>query len=278
MKSLVLAVLSLFVIAQILGFFSGLVLLLDMSTNPVVQQFPSVVEQDNPLNSVYFFLYTLIGAAVIIFFIRYLKSDLAFTLLEFTIISSASSIVFYSFSRLFLPYVESMMIGIVLGVALALLKILFSRFKNPAVVFSAAGAGALMGISLGAIPAFIFIVFLAVYDYIAVFKTKHMVELANYVIKKNLSFTITSKKYIPELKKEQRLDLGSGDLIAPVIVEVAVFQISPIASLFVFIGAFASLAIFLFYATKKRAIFPAMPPIAFGMILFFLIGKVIVGY
>jgi len=273
MNKLIIGILAFFVLAQLLGAFTGIVLFTDMFANPYVKPFYEEQQANQgPESALYLIGYTLIGAVIIVLLVRKARSELMFRIMEFILISTASSLVFYSFLRIAFPYIESMEIGIILGLAVAIAKQFFPDLKNAATILAASGAGALFGTSFGFIPAILFLVLISIYDYIAVFKTKHMVELANYMVKKDLSFTVTSKAKMPGEKKERRMDLGSGDLMIPIMISVSAFTISPVASLLVFLGATASLSIFLVYVSKKKAVFPALPPIAFGIILFLLIG------
>jgi len=272
MKDLILRLLAMFVIAQILGTYTGAVLLFDMKENPFVQAFVITEQPQDPLNAVYFVAYALAGAAFLMFVIRFVRSELFFRLMEFALISTASSLVFYSLLRIWFPYGESMLFGIVLALALAILKFFVQSVKNLAAILATAGAGAIFGSSFSLPVAVLFLILLSVYDYIAVLKTKHMVEMAKFMIQKELAFTITSRKYVPEVKKEARIDLGTGDLIAPIIVEVAAFSINPLISVVVGIGALVSLGAFLFLVWRKGLVLPALPPITAGVIVSLLVS------
>jgi presenilin-like A22 family membrane protease len=277
MNKLIFGILAFFVLAQIIGLFTGLTLFKDMFDNPYVRPFyeeQQMVSQ-GPESALYLIGYTLIGAVVIVLLVRKVRNEFIFRIMEFILISTASSLVFYSFLRLALNYEQSIIGGIIFGLSIAIAKQFFPAMKNLATVLAAAGAGALFGTSFGFVPAMLFLVLISVYDYIAVFKTKHMVELADYMVKKDLSFTVTSKAVLPKEKKERRMDLGSGDLMLPVMISVSSMTISPIASLLVFIGATLSIGIFLEYVSTKKAVFPALPPIAAGIIIFLFLGYVL---
>lgn len=274
MNKLILGILSFFVLTQILGMYTGLVLFNDMFANPYVKPFYEEQQSvgQSPESALYLIGYTLVSAVIIVLLIRKTRNEILFRIMEFILITTAASLVFYSFLRIAYPYEESMIFGAILGLLVAIMKQKFQNLKNVATILAAAGAGALFGTSFGFIPSILFLVLISIYDYIAVFKTKHMVELAEYMVKKDLSFTVTSKMKMAKEKKERRMDLGSGDLMLPVMISVSAMTISPIASLLVFIGATVSIGLFLVYVSKKKAVFPALPPIAFGIISFLLIG------
>ncbi len=271
---LVARLLLFFVLAQVFGIFTGIVVLFDLSTNPYVASLVVTSDTEDPLNALFFLVYILLGAVVMMVFIRFFKMPLIFRLLEFMLLSGATSIVFYSFLRLAFSFEISMAAGVVLGLLLALMKYFRPGIKNAAVILATAGVGVVFGVSLGMIPLIIFLVLLSVYDYSAVFFTKHMVELADYIVKKDLAFTVTATEMLPG-RKQRRLDLGTGDLIAPIMLEVSALAYHPMASVFVFLGAVISMGVFLGLVWKKRMVLPALPPIVGGMIIFLLLGMLL---
>jgi presenilin-like A22 family membrane protease len=271
---LITAILAFFIIAQLLGMFTGVTILLDLAKNPFVTSLVVTGNVDNPLNAVFFIVYMVAGAAVMIVLMRVFKLHfLVFRVLEFVMIATSSSIVFYAFLRLVLGYEDSTMLGIIMGLAFSAAKSFRPSLKNAAAILATAGVGVIFGISLGLFPVVLFLILLSIYDYLSVFSTKHMVEMANFVVERNLAFTVTAKA--PPAapgQKEQRVDLGTGDMVAPIMLEVSALTFSPVAAAFVFVGAVASLALFLNYVWKKKMILPALPPIVLGMLVFLAIG------
>lgn len=274
MKKLVGMIVLLFIVSQLLGMFTGLMVILDIQHNPYVSSLMVTTDAESPANAFLFMLYVIIGAIVMVILIRkFGLYEIIFRVMEFMLISTASSIVFYSFLRLFFGYEISTFGGILLGLSLAAAKTFRKEFKNIAAVLATAGVGVIFGISLGPFPVILFLLFLSVYDYISVFKTKHMVEFADYIVERDLAFTVTSKAVIEG--KERRIDLGTGDLIAPIILEVSSMAYLPAAVPFVFAGAVVSLGVFLFLVWKKKVVLPALPPLVFGMLIFLLLGMVL---
>ncbi len=275
-------IMAFFIIAQLLGTFAGAVVQMDLAYNPYVSSLVVTSDTSAPANAIFFLVYVLAGALVMIVMIRLLKKFAdVFRLLEFVLIATSSSIVFYAFLRFGfgfgLGYGESTLGGIILGLAMATLKIAFPKvdLKNPAAILSTAGVGVVFGISMGLVPVVLFLVLLAIYDYLSVFMTKHMVEMANFVVEKNLAFTVTAKEPGPPGERERRLDLGTGDMIAPVMLEVSLLNVNPLASGFVFVGAVVSMGLFLYAVRKKKVVLPALPPIVVGMLIFLALGYVL---
>lgn len=277
---LLLAMLGFFVIAQLLGIYTGSVIIGDITKNPYVSDLVVTTNAEDPFNALFFIAYILLGAALMILMIRHFSVfGLLFRLMEFFLIASASSIVFYSLARLALGYEASTIAGTVAGLAFSGIRLAFPPLKNAAAIMAVAGVGVIFGISLGLIPLIIFLVLLSIYDYLSVFRTKHMVEMANFVVKKDLAFTVTARA--PPAapgKKEQRIDLGTGDMIAPVMLEVSAMTFSPLAAAFVFFGAVISLGLFLALVFRKPMVLPALPPIVLGMIVSLSLGFIIGAY
>lgn len=277
---LLLSMLCFFMIAQALGIYTGTVILKDVNANPYVSGLVVTSDASEPMNALLFIGYILAGAVIMVFLIRKMGVfPIIFIAMEFMLISTSSSIVFYAFFRNVLGYGESTLAGILVGLAFAAAKHFRPQLKNAAAILATAGVGVIFGISLGLFPLILFLVLLSIYDFLSVFATKHMVEMANFIIKKDLAFTVTARA--PPSKpgeKEMRIDLGTGDMIAPIMLEVSALTLSPVASAFVFVGAVISLGLFLTLVWKKKMVLPALPPIVLGMIVFLLLGFLIGAY
>jgi len=271
---LTLAMLGFFILAQLLGIYTGTVILNDMSANPYVSGLVVTQNAEEPLNAVFFIAYILLGAAVMIGLIRLFKLHaVMFRLLEFFLISTSSSIVFYAFLRLAFDYDTSTAVAVVLALVFATYRFFNPALKNAAAIMATAGVGVVFGVSLGLFPLILFLILLSAYDYLSVFTTKHMVEMANFIIKQDLAFTVTARGPPPKKgEKEQRIDLGTGDMIAPIMLEVSALSMSPTATAFVLVGAIVSMALFITMVWRKKMILPALPPIVLGMIVSLLLG------
>ena len=98
-----------------------------------------------------------------------------------------------------------------------------------------AGIIAILGISLGILPIFILMIALAIYDAIAVYKTKHMIDLADSVIEKRLPVVMvvpkvknyslrnqkSLKKSIKGNTKREAMFMGLGDIVFPGILVIS---------------------------------------------------------
>jgi presenilin-like A22 family membrane protease len=230
---LIFSLLGFFLLAQIVGLFAGSMIIADFYSNPYVSNLIVTTDSESPFNALFFIGYIIFSAVLIVIIIRKFKLNfLLFRALEFLLISTASSLIFYSVMRLVLGYEISTILGIIFGLLFAGAKLKFPQLKNAAAILATAGVGVIFGISLGVVPIIIFLTLLSIYDFLSVFITKHMVEIANYVIQKDLAFTVTAKQVVPG-EAVKRIDLGTGDLIAPVMLEVAILPFSFNAALFV---------------------------------------------
>jgi len=99
----------------------------------------------------------------------------------------------------------------------------------------AAGVTAIMGISFSILPALLLLIGLAVYDAISVYKTKHMVTLADavaseklpilLVVPKKLDYTMEGQKSLKEQiasgEEREAMFMGLGDMIIPGVLVVS---------------------------------------------------------
>lgn len=283
----------LFAITQLLGIFSGMVLIENAMKSQEIQNLSvsPLQDQNDPANAFYFIIYILFSAVLIILITRYYKGVLMFKLIEAAIVFSASSVVFFAFAMFpfGLGIVESIAVGIVVGMILAIAKMIWDEAKNIVAVTSSAGVGAIFGFSIGFLPAVIFIVLLSIYDYIAVFKTKHMIMMAKELSSRQLSFSVTAKSipkrkehesvkaYEERLEREgERLDLGTGDLAVPAMLAVSAYSIGEngmLYSLAIALGSTVALYFLLKFVSKRKVFLPALPPICLGGMLMFLMVK-----
>ncbi len=284
-----------FAITQLIGIYSGVILVKGAAAIPEIRDMSvaPLPSANDPLNALFFIAYILFGAGMIILVSRYYKGMMLFRLLEFLVISSASSIVFFTIalSLLQIDFAVSILLGIVAGFGLGAAKFFWADVKNAAAIISSGGVAAIFGFSLGFLPTVLFIILLSIYDYIAVFKTKHMIEMARELSTRQLSFAVTAKQ-VPERKAKEktevyveramregeRLDLGTGDLSVPAMISVSAYSLGPnglIYSLAVAIGSPLSLYFLLKFVSKQRVFLPALPPICLGGMAGLLLVKLI---
>jgi presenilin-like A22 family membrane protease len=149
-------------------------------------------------------------------------------------------------------------------------------------VLTFAGIGAILGISLAPETVILILVILSFYDIIAVYKTRHMVKLAEAMMQSRaiFGFVIPSsfegfrERMIRVSPGEQFMILGSGDVILPLLLSASLVRNSVAQS--VIIAAFSMLGLFLmhliFTNQKARRPMAALPPIALAAIIGYLVS------
>ncbi len=193
----VLSIVLMFALTQILAVWAGLSLL-SAAKSDVNIQLINVAPTGNsadPLNAVFFIAYILFGAGAALFAIRFFKHKLTFRLLEVAVLLGSVSVFFFAvvYPLMGRDFTLSMGVASLLGVLFAASKFLIPSLKNPAAILSSAGVGAMFGFSLSFWPALLFVMAISLYDYIAVFRTRHMLVLAQSLGSKDLAFTITAQ-------------------------------------------------------------------------------------
>ena len=94
----------------------------------------------------------------------------------------------------------------------------------------AGGVSALIGISLSVVPVIVLLVLLAVYDAISVYKTKHMIVMAEgimdlklpilFVIPKHLNYSFLQESF-KQGEKREAFFMGLGDAVMPTLLVVS---------------------------------------------------------
>ncbi|MDD1703122.1 MAG: hypothetical protein LUQ31_09110 [Methanoregula sp.] len=162
----------------------------------------------------------------------------------------------------------------------------------------AAGVASIFGASFDIIPVILLLVILAVYDAISVYKTKHMLTLAEGVIdmKTPILFVIPKKRDYSYIKEgigklgegEERsaFIIGMGDLIMPAILVVSAsifthgtkyFGLINLPALGAIVGSVAGLIVLLHFVMSGRPQ-AGLPPLNGGTILGFFIGWALIGF
>ncbi|MFY9799843.1 MAG: presenilin family intramembrane aspartyl protease PSH [Methanoregula sp.] len=160
-----------------------------------------------------------------------------------------------------------------------------------------AGVASIFGVSLDIIPVVILLILLAVYDAISVYKTKHMITLAEGVIdlKTPILFVVPKRRGYSFIRdgigklddggERSAFIIGMGDLIMPSILVVSanVFLkgwrlggIINLPALGAIVGSLAGLTVLLYFVSsgKPQA---GLPPLNGGTILGFLAGWALMG-
>lgn len=174
----------------------------------------------------------------------------------------------------------------VLGLIVVLI---FWWFKKPtvlihnlAIILGIAGTISVLGMSLEPLTVVSFLILFSIYDFIAVYKTKHMVRMAKEMIKSRAILAFIIPSAIADLKislkktniEKELMILGGGDVAFPLLLCSSLIHQGVTDALIV--AAFSLLGLllgFYFFTSQRiRRPIPALPPIA----LFSIIGYLVI--
>lgn len=180
-------------------------------------------------------------------------------------------------------YVLSPFVGVVSIVIAILVVVLLAKkphwlIINFSALMLAAGITAIFGISLEPLPVIILLAILAIYDIISVYRTKHMISLAESVTAINAPMLFV----IP--RKDGNAYMGVGDVVMPniLVVSAQYFSNSPaigfikLPALFALIGGFLGLMVLLYIVEKRGGAHPGLPFVNFGAIAGYFLGLAVV--
>ena len=192
-----------------------------------------------------------------------------------------------------------------LAIAILALKYKVPRSRNFVTIISVIGIGMTIGFFIGFTLGLAFMAVLAVYDYIAVFVTKHMVAMGQAALSMNLALMVVTnegealpagtltkeqmkiynmqrpflvknyKSAMRELKSRKLVPilmprgLGNGDLAVPLMLAVAAYTqfLSFTVSIVIILGAAFGLIVTFAILRRYRRMLPAIPPLFFGILL-----------
>ncbi len=147
------------------------------------------------------------------------------------------------------------------------------------------GMGATLGLAFQPWAIVILLIVFSIYDFIAVYKTKHMVKMAKEMTEAGAILGLILPSNISDFKAKFKkvsfggrfLILGGGDIIFPLILCVSLITQGLIYSLIVAFFSLLGLALsfYFFISQKKRQPIPALPPIALLSIIGFLVTRLI---
>src|SRR5438445_2752394 len=212
--------------------------------------FQAFQRPEDVTNTVIYLIMILAFTAVILGLVRYKRQNLAKYVIMASIFITLAFILllplFYALDYATGGTADGVLLGnvaTVLAFAIAAgLVYLLVKFPEWYVVdaigiTTAAGVTAILGISFGTLPAILLLIALAFYDAWAVYRTKHMITLADeltsqrlpilLVIPKKAGYSFRQQKSLKEQvasgEEREAMFVGLGDLIIPGILAVSAF-------------------------------------------------------
>ncbi len=240
---------------------------------------PSIIGSPEPpfqaveINVVEFLLSFLVATFFILFFLRVFKGKLLFEMLF------SGAIIFGSQGPLgiYFPKNEAFL----LAVGIIALRFIYPRIwtQNLAVILGISGIAASLGMGVKPLIAAIILILLSIYDIIAIYKTRHMINLFKgmaqkgaifaLIVPKNFSLWFRKFEIMKPNNQNEFIFLGTGDLALPLFFAVSVFPMGPLFYISTAMGATIGFFVDHIYFTnqKQKKPIPALPAIAFFSIL-----------
>ena len=277
------------------GLFVVIHLLSILITQPFEATGLDVFENPNdPANLLVFFGTMLVVTITILLIAKYWKKQFIQVIILGSI-AYTSLFVFYPL----LSYVLDSTLTIIISIIAAAILI-FALVKYPewyvldiTGIIVGVGAIGIFGISLSIFLVIVLLTGLAIYDAISVYKTKHMIDLADAVMDLKLPVMLVVpkirtysllketkgiKEKIEEKEEREAFFLGLGDIVMPGILVVSAFQNitnnSLIVALSVMIGTLVGFAILMTVVVKGKPQ-AGLPYLCSGAILGYLISSYI---
>jgi len=260
---------------------------------------PAFEDPDNPINIIFIFVILLVFTVIILLISKFWKKQLIQAIILGAIGYTAAYLMYPLFT-LVIPQTASARIALsaILAIVFAIILI-YVLYKYPewyvidiCGIIVGAGAIAIFGISLGVLLVIIFLIALAIYDAISVYKTKHMIDLADTVMDLKLPVLLVipkirhyslireTKSLKEKLKDDEERDaffMGLGDIVMPGILVTAVYNNIdgglPIA-LSIIIGTLVGFAFLMTFVIKGKPQ-AGLPLLCGGAIAGYLVSSLV---
>jgi presenilin-like A22 family membrane protease len=251
----------------------------------------------DPLNLAYFFFILLVFTAVILLIIKFRRKQA----LRIIFLGATTLLIIYVLYPILSIFADwRISLGLSITVAALLLITLVKKPEwyviNAIAILTGVGAMAMIGISLDIPIVIVLLIAMAAYDAFSVYKTKHMIDLADSVmdLKLPVMFVIPKKRDYSLLRETKGLKeklkgeeergaffLGVGDVVFPGILAVAAFHNQSdngfILALSVLVGTLLGFIALMTYVVKGKPQ-AGLPLLCSGAILGYLIaGFILLG-
>jgi presenilin-like A22 family membrane protease len=278
----------------------GLFVLVDVLALLVISPFEAVgvvafENPSDPFNLVYFFLTLLLFTVIILLISKFWNKQLV----RGIILGSAGLLYLYVFYPLLATVVsEVWSLGLSVAAAAVLVTVLVKYPEWYVIdisgILTGVGAIAMMGISLSILLVIILLIGLSIYDAISVYKTKHMIDLADTVVdlrlpiifvipkKREYSIVEETKSLKEKLREGEERDaffMGVGDIVIPGILAASTFHNLTsnglLIALSVILGTLLGFTVLMAFVIKGKPQ-AGLPFLCVGAILGYLVSSYLV--
>lgn len=202
---------------------------------PVTQAGLGAFEDPDSIANPFVFLFImLVFTALLLLLIKWKAQGIISVIIGICL----AQVIYYVVSSLIFSYIPALPAS-VLGVVAAAVVILLLWYRpewyviNISGILISVGCAVIFGISLSIIPVLVLLILLIVYDAVSVNRTKHMLTLADgvlrqkmpimFIIPKTRGYSYRNSGFSVQDKKEERSAymIGMGDMIMPAILVVS---------------------------------------------------------
>ncbi len=186
-------------------------------------------------NPLFYIILMLLFSAALLVIVKYKIRWLMQAIMGVAILSTLAYVTF-GIAVLLVPSIDplaAMMVACVVSITLTVLIIFYPEWYVIDVtgVLISAGASAIFGISLSILPTLILLALLAIYDYIAVYRTKHMIALAEgvmelkipmmFVMPRRWGYSFVRARGMQKEGEKEAYFMGLGDAVIPTMLAVS---------------------------------------------------------
>ncbi|MBN1860824.1 MAG: hypothetical protein JW840_05115 [Candidatus Thermoplasmatota archaeon] len=252
---------------------------------------PTFEDTGDPVNILYIFVIIIVMTIVILIIAKYWKKQVIQAIILFAI-GYTAFFIFVPLFSLILPDIITLILSVAcaIGLIVALYKFPEWYVIDLCGVIIGAGAIAIFGISLSILLVILLLCVLAVYDAISVYKTKHMIDLADTVMDLKLPVLLVvpkirkyslikeTKGLKEKLKENEERDaffMGLGDIVMPGILVVATYHTIPnglAVALGVLAGTLVGFFVLMTFVIKGKPQ-AGLPLLCSGAILGYLVSS-----
>jgi presenilin-like A22 family membrane protease len=247
-----------------------------------------------PENLIIFFVIMLTVTLTILLIAKYWKKQFI-QIIILGSIAYTSFFVFYPLLIFAVPYPLSLLLSLAATVALVVALIKFPEWYiiNLCGIVVGVGAIGIFGISLSIFLVIVMLIGLAIYDAISVYKTKHMIDLADavmdlklpvmMVVPKTRTYSILKetkglKEKLEDQEEREAFFMGLGDIVMPGILVVSSYYNIPdnglLIALSVMIGTLVGFAVLMSVVIKGKPQ-AGLPYLCSGAILGYVISSLL---
>lgn len=236
--------------------------------------------QTELISAFQFIVSFLIATLILVLLLKYLKKPWLMQVLFYLAILEG----LWVFSQAYFNWPNNLLFLIVILGLWALYRNIF--IHDLIIIIAISAIAVIFGTNIAPSTGILVLIFIAIYDYWAVYKTTHMVKMFKGLAETKVYFALIIPHSFRELFKKVQfvspqvdfMFLGTGDLAIPLIFIISCLKINLLTALITALGTIAGF-IFLyliFISQKERKPMPGLPPIVLGTLVGFLISQLII--